>query len=295
MAMIATMREVGRLPIRAIQWQLATFHRLALSSGEIVNVLRVVRDKAEGVRKALIQELRSSPVVHGDETGWREGGQNGYLWSFSSPTVRYFEYRKSRSGEIVTEVLGSDFGGVLVSDFYGGYNRMLGLHQRCWVHLLRDIHELKEKWPEDADLKEWAEGVERLYHRARDWVTTHQKAEETERVATQRRFEEELIGLCRPYLKSDRPQRVLCERIERFLPELFVFVADPRVPSDNNAAERAIRPVVISRKISGGTRTDRGSTTKHTLATAFGTWTATGLNPFTACLSLLTTSTPSTL
>ena len=288
MAMIATMRELGRLPIRTIQWQLGTFHRLSLSVGEIVGILRVVRDRAREVREGLIRELRGSPVVHGDETSWREGGQNGYLWSFSSPTVRYFEYRKSRGGQIVTELLGEDFGGVLVSDFYGGYNRMLGMHQRCWVHLLRDIHELKEKWPEDADLEEWAKGVEGLYHRARDWVADHQEAERTERVATQRRFEEELLALCLPYLKSDRPQRVLCERVGRFLPELFVFVADPRVPSDNNAAERAIRPVVISRKISGGTRTDQGTRTKDTLASIFGTCVARGLNPFTACLSLLT-------
>lgn len=292
MAMIAAMREVGRLPIRTIQWQLGTFHRLALSVGEIVNVLCLVRDRAEGLKEGLLRELRASPVVHGDETGWREGGQNGYLWSFSSPTVRYFEYRKSRGGEIVTEVLGSDFAGVLVSDFYGGYNRMMGLHQRCWVHLLRDIHDLKEKWPGDADLEEWAEGVVGLYHRARDWVGAHPEAERAERVAAQRQFEGELLALCLPHLKSDRPQRVLCERVERFLPELFVFVADPRVPSDNNAAERAIRPVVISRKISGGTRTDQGTRTKDTLASIFGTWAAQGLNPFSACLSLLTIPSP---
>lgn len=295
MAMIAAMREVGRLPIRAIQWQLETFHQLALSVGEIVNVLRVVRDRARGMREGLIAELRASPVVHGDETGWREGGQNGYLWSFSSPTLRLFEYRRSRGGEIVTELLGGDFGGVLVSDFYGGYNRMMGRHQRCWVHLLRDIGELTERWPRDGQLEEWAGGVGGLYHRARDWVDAHGEAEGPERVAAQRQFEGELMRLCRPHLKSDRPQRVLCQRVERFLPELFVFVADPRVPSDNNAAERALRPVVISRKISGGTRTGEGSRTKSTLATAFGTWMARGLNPFTACLSLLTAPTPSPL
>lgn len=292
MAMIAALREVERLPIRTIQWQLATFHRLVLSVGEIVRILQLVRDKAEGVRQGLIEELRSSPVVHGDETGWRERGQNGYLWTFSSPEVRYFEYRRSRGGEIVTEVLGEDFGGVLISDFYGGYNRMMGRHQRCWAHLLRDVHDLQEKWAGDSDLEEWAEGVNEVYQRAMEWVADHQGAQEKERVTTQRRFEEELMGLCRPYLKSERPQRVLCERVEKFLPELFVFVADPRVPSTNNAAERALRPVVISRKISGGTQTGEGSKTKHSLASVFGTWQARGLNPFTACLALLTTSPP---
>jgi transposase len=290
MAMIATMREVERLPIRAIQAHLATFHRLSLSIGEIVNVLHLVRKMAKGLKEGILAELRASPVVHGDETSWREGGESGYLWSFSGPTLRYFEYRKSRSGEIVTELLGNDFSGVLVSDFYGGYNRMEGLHQRCWVHLLRDVHDLTEKWTGDADLEEWARGVNELYHRARDWVEAHQGAEKRERVLAQRHFERELVGLCRPYLKSDRPQRVLCERVERFLPELLAFVADPRVPSDNNAAERALRPVVISRKISGGTRTGEGSRTKDTLASIFGTWMAQGLNPFSACLSLLTTS-----
>jgi transposase len=292
MAMIAALREVERLPIRTIQWQLATFHRLVLSVGEIVRILQLVRDKAQGVRQGLIQQLRSSPVVHGDETSWREAGQNGYLWTFSSPEVRYFEYRRSRSGEIVTEVLGDDFGGVLVSDFYGGYNRMLGRHQRCWAHLLRDVYDLKEKWTGDPDLEEWAVGVNEVYQRAMDWVAHHREAQERERVTSQRRFEEELMGLCRSYLKSERPQRVLCERVERFLPELFVFVADPRVPSTNNAAERALRPVVISRKISGGTQTAEGSKTKDSLASVFGTWMARGLNPFTACLALLTTSPP---
>jgi transposase len=292
MAMIAALREVERLPIRTIQWQLATFHRLVLSVGEIVHILQVVRDKAQGLREGLIQQLRASPVVHGDETSWRERGQNGYLWTFSSPEVRYFEYRRSRSGEIVTQVLGEDFGGVLVSDFYGGYNRMLGRHQRCWAHLLRDVHDLKEKWPGDTDVEAWAKGINEVYQRAIDWVADHQEAQERERVTSQRRFEEELLGLCRPYLKTERPQRVLCERVDRFLPELFVFVADPRVPSTNNAAERALRPVVISRKISGGTQTGEGSKTKHSLASLFGTWLVQGLNPFTACRDLLTTSPP---
>jgi transposase len=290
MALVATLREVGRLPVGEIQWHLETFHGLKLSLGEIVEILHTVREKARGVLDGLVEELRASPVVHGDETGWREGGQNGYLWSFSGPTVRYFEYRKSRSGEIVTELLGQDFEGTLVSDFYGGYNRMMGRHQRCWVHLLRDIHESKEKWPEDTDLGEWAKGVNKLYHRARDWVLAHPQAKEAQRVRAQRGFEEELMALCRPYIGSERPQRVLCERIEKFLPELFVFVADPRVPSDNNAAERAVRPAVISRKISGGTRSPRGSQTKSSLASLFGTWTIRGQNPFASCFSLLTST-----
>ena len=79
----------------------------------------------------------------------------------------------------------------------------------------------------------------------------------------------------------------MCRRIDTYLPELFVFVADPRVPATNNEAERSLRPAVTARKISGGTRSAAGSDTKMTLASVFGTWRVRGLNPFEQCLQLL--------
>ena len=75
------------------------------------------------------------------------------------------------------------------------------------------------------------------------------------------------------------PQRVLCERITTHLRALFVFVEDPAVPATNNAAERSLRHLVTSRKISGGTRSPAGTATKMTLATLFGTWRLQGLRP----------------
>ena len=83
-------------------------------------------------------------------------------------------------------------------------------------------------------------------------------------------------------------QAKLCRRMERFIKELFVFVSDPAVPSDNNAAERSLRHLVTSRKISGGTRSGQGTDSKMTLASLFGTWRARGLNPLLECRRLLT-------
>lgn len=288
MALIATLREVGRLPIRTIQWQLETFHGLHLSVGEISEVLHGVRRQAAPVVEALKEEVRASAVVNGDETGWREAGQNGYLWSFSTPTVRYFERHASRSGDVVEQILGSAYDGTLVSDFYGAYNRHAGSHQRCWAHLLRDAHELRLDHADDPAVHAWVDGLKDLYHRARDWVRDHPQATDAERERAQGRFVRDLHARSSPFVKRPVPQRVLCERIERFLPELFVFVADPRVPATNNAAERAVRPTVVSRKISGGTRSPEGSTTKAALATLFGTWAVRGENPYRACCAALT-------
>ena len=107
------------------------------------------------------------------------------------------------------------------------------------------------------------------------------------RVAQQHVFEQQLWAICKPYVHR-RPPQTLCKRVESFLPELFVFVAVPGVPAHNNLAERSVRPLVIARKISGGSRTPKGSQTRMGLASLFGTWMAQGLNPFSQCLALLT-------
>jgi hypothetical protein len=110
-------------------------------------------------------------------------------------------------------------------------------------------------------------------------------------VAQQHAFEQRLSAICRPWVSLEVPQQTLCKRVENFLPELFVFVAIPGVPAHNNLAERSVRPLVIARTISGGTRSPRGSETRMGLASLFGTWIAQGLNPFHQCLALLTTKT----
>ena len=111
-------------------------------------------------------------------------------------------------------------------------------------------------------------------------------------------WERKLLAICRPFLADPSAvQGKLCRRIERFIKslsrtgcgELFVFVAEPDVPADNNAAERSLRHLVISRrKVSGGTRSEQGTERKMTLAFIFGTWRTQGPNPLAACRQLLT-------
>ena len=107
-------------------------------------------------------------------------------------------------------------------------------------------------------------------------------------MAQQHAFEQRLWTLCQPFVQQDVPHQTLCKRVENFLPELFVFVAIPGVPAHNNLAERSVRPLVIARKISGGSRSSKGSQTRMGLASLFGTWISQGLNPFSQCLALLT-------
>lgn len=283
MSFIGWLREVGRMPVRRIQALLMALYGLHISTGEICEILHTLADKGKPLYDALRESVRAHSFVQADETSWREDGVNGYLWSFSTPTVRFFAYDKSRSHEVPERVLGPDFPGILCSDFYSGYYYHLGLHQRCWVHFARDLKALKEDHPTHPDVVAWVDSMLDLYHRAKQYKSNNPKR----RIRARERFQAELTKLAEPHARSDCPQRILAGRAERFMPELFTFVEHPEVPSDNNAAERAIRPCVIARKISGGTRSDTGSETRSILMSLFATWQIQGHNTLAACQAML--------
>ncbi len=93
-----------------------------------------------------------------DETGWRQDGQNGDVWTLCTTgpaAVRYYEYDPSRAGAVARRVLGA-YRGVLVTDFDAAYGQVASTHQYCWVHLLRDLHALKDAHPQDWHVIGWA-------------------------------------------------------------------------------------------------------------------------------------------
>ena len=142
----------------------------------------------------------------------RAGGRTGSTAAFGPP-VR----AGGRGKEVVDEVLGESFAGILVSDFYASYDHCPGLKQRCWAHLLRDIHKLKALYPEDTVLAKWAHGVQRLYTKAREWAAAGGRPLRQGQLA----LEERLLTLCQPFLEDPLAvQAKLCRRIERHIKSL---------------------------------------------------------------------------
>lgn len=287
MSLIALLATECRMPQERIRGLLESLYGVHLALGEISEILHTVAKQGEEIATSIHEEIRQAPVVHGDETGWREDGTNGYLWSFSTPTARYFYRDRSRSGQVARDILGEGFTGVLVTDFYSGYSWYTGPAQRCWVHFYRDLKALKEEYQNDPSVIAWVDSILNTYRRAK--AIADGKHTEEERWRYRCAFEQELLALAQPYLADRKaPQYTLADRIRRFQSQLFTFVQYAGVPSENNAAERAVRPAVTSRKVSGGTRSARGSQTKATLLTLFGTWKIRGLERLQACIQMLT-------
>ncbi len=291
-SLVAYLRTSLRLPVRTVQSYLETVHKLTVSVGEIVYLLDQVREATKAELDNLKAEVQRAGIVHADETGWREDGANGYIWAFATPGgqgVRYYEFDSSRSHQVVERVLEDRFHGHLVSDFYAGYNDYGCRKQRCWTHFLRDLHELKAKHADQSEVVEWAQSVRVLYDEAQEWLGRVADASREQREAKYVSLVGRVHSLGLKHAQDqEHPCWALAKRILRHEDELFQFVLVEGLAASNNLAERSIRPLVVVRKISGGSRSPTGTKTRMALASLFGTWSARGLNPFAECLQLVT-------
>jgi hypothetical protein len=294
MSLIGVLRVVHRLPLALIQDLLEQLYGLRLSEGGIQQVLdRLARGLAPP-RAAIVTQSRASPSRHMDETGWREDGQNGYLWVEATDAplpTRVYTYRNSRAGTVADDLVG-DYAGVLVTDGYAAYDHLPCSKQRCWTHLLRTAHEIKETHLQDTPLVDWTGALKTLYVQA-TMVAANPTRTLAQRAAAATDADRRLRALCLCYYHAPtHPAHALARWMHRHIDELFTFVRVPGVAGTNNLAERSARPQVIARKISGGSRSERGTTIRCDLATVFSTFTARGLNPLTACLAALQSPLP---
>jgi len=290
MSLLTYWHTVCRMPLRIIQQLLHRLYACDLSLGELRYVLDAVATRGQADYAHLREEIRGSPVVHQDETGWREAGKNGYVWASVTDAVRYFERHGTRSGSVPKEILGEDFCGVVVCDGYKGYDPLACQLQRCWVHLLRHGHEITTRHPDAADAHAWVAGVRAIYDAAKALVATpgYAALPESEREAHRLACQQQLLAQAAPALASViKEQARLAKYLTGYINELFVFVHYPEVPSENNPAERAIRPLVITRKVCGGTRSENGSKTKMVLMSLLHTAQLRGLDPITAIGQML--------
>jgi hypothetical protein len=122
---------------------LRTFCQFHVTAGGLVLNWQRLAELLTPVYDDLAKAARLSAVLNADESGWRIGGRLAWIWCFTSKTLAYYVLTPSRAGPVVKEVLGEFFNGILVTDFFGAYNRIKAFaKQKCVVHLLREIKQV---------------------------------------------------------------------------------------------------------------------------------------------------------
>lgn len=209
----------------------------------------------------LLAILRESPVVHADETGWRINGKNVWAWCFCNPRLAVFLIRKHRNAEVIREALGESLPGVLVTDFYAAYNQITAIKQKCLVHMLRELHELREKLPARC-VSHHIQPLMVLFQDAialgkrRDAMTAEAYALACEQIYMR-------FGECLAKSTNNKDVRRIHKRLEKYVDDVFTFLERPGVPADNTPGERDIRSVAAARSDGGVNRAEWS-------ATAFG-------------------------
>jgi len=227
----------------------------------------------------------ASSVLHADETGHRVAGQTRWLWCFATSEVTYYHIDDSRGEKALQEFFLEAYQGVLVTDFWPAYNRVLcDKRQMCLVHLLRELEKVDVRNRGEGWI-EFRKSLKRLLGDAiRLWKRENLTPEEF--ASKRKRLDQRLKALINSK-KKDADAKRLTKRLKQYGHALFTFLDEPGVPFDNNLAEREIRPAVLMRKNSFHNMTDEGALVQAMLMTVFRTLKRRGLNPVDAMVEAL--------
>lgn len=262
-----------------IQHELRTYFGLTISVGELPSMVAEVSRLFGPAYARLIALMRRQAAIHIDETSWRIDGRVHWLWVFVNDMVALYVVSHSRGSKVPQALLGTDFDGVAISDFFSAYSPLDVEKAKCWSHLLRDSHELAKGKPPDSERGQFHRRLHGLF------LEMGLALEEVAADAAGRsRVRDEMRSRLAAFAAEpwrDWECRRLAERISKYLDELLVWLVNPAVRADNNMAERALRPAVVTRKTSFGSRSKSGAHAFARLLSLIQTWERQGLDFFT--------------
>lgn len=248
-AWVVYQRLFLRLPYQIIVQETEELFGESIAEGTITYFLKQFSEHYAETELILIQKILESPFIHVDETQISIRGINQYVWVFTDGKHVIFRLTKTREAEIVHEIL-SEYKGVLVSDFYGGYDSVNCKQQKCWSHLIRDINDDLWDAPFDTEFECFVSEVRNLIIPILETV---------EKYGLKKRHLSKFNKVVEKFYVQNILDKVYHselavkyqKRFERYRQSLFTFLEQDTIPWNNNTAERAIRHLAIQRKISG--------------------------------------------
>jgi len=281
---LSTMRQAG-VTYRKLSSFCTETLGIGLSPSGVLGIVNRVADKLKPYYDILEETLKSQESVHADETGWKVNGIPWYIWCFCNKKLAYFYPIKSRASQVVKDILGEDFEGIVVCDFYAAYN-CIEKTQRCLVHLLRDISDERKILKDSVLLKKFDD-------RIRNFINDGLKIQKMESGVLKenavRKLEKTLTAITNMKVTKGKAE-TLIKRIKKYREEIIRFVYHPELEYHNNRAERQIRPIVISRKTSYQSNTGEGAEKNCILHSVMETLRLQKLKPVVSLKQIMSTN-----
>jgi transposase len=260
---------------------------LEVSRGGLCRALARMAGRAEPTYAGLVEAARHSAVNGMDETGWKVGGRLQWLHVAVSAQVTVYAILPGRGYEQSVVILGAEYDGFLVHDGWVPYYRFhFAFHQSCLSHLLERCREMAQiASPATAGFPLAVRDLLQTGLQLRDRYEQSEISEHGLRTATGR-LQARLDRMLERCYRNPANRR-LARHLAHEQPWLFTFLHCPGLDATNNAAERAIRGMVIARKVWGGNRTWEGARTQQVLVSVLRTCWQQGRDAFTSLVSLL--------
>ena len=270
--LIAYLKGVCHASFSTVRKFLRDVVQVTLSRGYLVKVIAKVRDALEEPYEELLQTLPGESTLNVDETGHKDRGQALWTWCFRAELYTLFKIDPTRSADVLIEVLGKEFEGVLGCDHFSAYRRYMRIFdvrvQFCLAHLIREVKFLTTL-PAVADvlygtrLLMALEALFRVIHQREQWSP--------EEFAQRLQAARDLVLKVGMRDEGTANSRRMAQRMRRYGEAYFTFVTTPGVEPTNNVAEQAIRFVVIDRLVTQGTRSEGGQRWSERIWTVLAT------------------------
>ena len=253
-----------------IQRELRSYFGLTLRAGELPSMVAEVAALFGPAYARLLELIRQQAALHIDETSWRVDGVPHWLWVFVNDLVALDVVSRSRGSKVPQALLGPDFDGVAISDFFSAYSPLEVEKAKCWAHLLRDSHDYAKGQEADSERMRFHRTLHELFVEM-GLALEQVQADEARRMQVYDAMRTKLWQFATEHWRSWQCQQ-LAARIQKYLDDLVVWLKNPAVDPTNNAAERALRGAVVTRKTSFGSRSKRGAHAFARLLSIIMTW-----------------------
>ena len=263
---VTLLKYDDRLPLRKIASSLERHYGITLTNVAALNITEHVSNSLKKSHEYLIKKAREAKVVYIDETQIKVDGTTYWLWTFVTDTETLFVIRKSRAKNVIEEILGAEFKGVVCCDGWTAYSQYTNNIQRCWAHLLREAKDLAENYKEFEGFY----GVFRhMFKRIKEVRSKPPAIKEREIIADKLKRKMEILVEQMNYYKEFRG---FATKVKNGLKHWFNCVVNLFVEPTNNHAERALRELIVQRKIIGGLRREKGARIMETIMSMVMTW-----------------------
>jgi len=280
-ALVGYLKGVCHASFSTIRKFLRDVLKLTISRGQLVKVI----NKATAAMERAYEELRAilpdQKWLNVDETGHKAKGKPWWTWCFRAELYTLFKIDSSRGSDVLVEMLGQEFDGVLGCDYFSAYRKYMGdfdvAVQFCLAHLIRDVKFLTTL--PDPVTRNYGqrvlEGLRKLFHviHRRDTMDAGAFHRALEKARDQ------LIAVGKRAPERNEAQN-LADRFRNYGQAYFQFITTPGIEPTNNLAEQAIRFVVIDRLVTQGTRSEAGRRWCERIWTAIATCSQQGRSVF---------------